>query len=252
MGQFLYFVAEARQARALLPQAFEPGDELTEALLFANGPSGGRGVLICRTARGMAQPAYRRDAQVWEPVSGADGAWIGMDPEARPGPSDLARAPLIDGHRVRLNDGNEWLVPAARCFPQGTRLPQALVLGAGGEWVAERLPEYARVSAHGDRIWQSVCVQFGLTEAPGDFKPVSVAEAADIAVEFLALNYRVGRSEVSMLKLLTPALAVEVLRAAVDWPTVERMTAEAMEGSVKKKPAGAPDGSPTGDGGAGS
>lgn len=146
------------------------------------------------------------------------GLWIGFWNDDRPTAAQLARDEQIAGHRVRLGDGGDWLVPTARVFPLGTRLPESLVLGPDGELVREAIPRFARISRMAEQVWADL-------ETMGQGGEITLREGWDIAAAALSVNYRVGINEVSALGLLTTAnlfhmRGPSVLGAFVDWPAV--------------------------------
>lgn len=182
-----------------------PGDKGAGGLVFAAPPADGSAVKI----------GYYPSEQTWQKsVNGK--YWLGWFTDQPPMPKALARSEQIAGHYIRLGDGNEWLVPEARVFDQGTNLPEALVLGAKGEVVRQPLQRFAQMSADAERIWLQLRAELrhveagsrddsAAPEAVRDYEPLSDAECFDIAVRALQFNYRIGPQEVSALTLLDTA-----------------------------------------------
>lgn len=183
------------------------------------GPEGaGPGLLVA--TRG-ARCAIEAGAQLWQPR--LDGrAWTGLWLEARPGPAEIERADAVGGHEVELADGNRWLVPAARCFPEGTQLPETLVLGPGGL--------VRRVTARYAGLWEDACRVWDLGgELPQD-------ELWRICVRALGVNYRLGPDEANLLEIVTSANLPAMAGALVDAPTI---AAAAADLDAAKKNGGA-------------
>jgi len=160
--------------------------------------------------------------QRWSPL--AEGLWVGSYESAPPMPDDLARPQRVEGHWVRLGDGQDWLVPVARMLNGGTRLPQALEIGADGAIVKGAvIAPYAEFSEHALAFWDML----------EETSRYALLEWAPLAVEALAVNYHVSGRGLAHLGLLDTAVVEAVLDAVLDMPTL----AAAMEGDQKKEGA---------------
>lgn len=212
------------------------------AFLRAKGPEGGEGQLIAAgDGKGLGKAINTHE---WSQAPGRDW-WIGTAGETTP--ADLARAEQLDGHEVELGDGRKWLVPVARTFGIGSRLPQRLVLGADGEtWEGEPLERFAAISAKAERVERAMLGELG-----DDEEPLRVmGEGASVAVEALGLNYRIGPVEASALGLLTQPVVFKMLWAFIDGPTLDAVAAEQEEAAKSHRPLDTPDGSSSSDGAA--
>lgn len=230
MNGFLYYIPGQPEAtpesvglEATFAGASVPSGEVTGS----GGPDGNHGKVY---ALGDTVCGYYPDTQEWRKCGAF---WLGWYRDETPGPQVLERNELIGGHRVKLCDGNEWLVPVARSFPNGTCLPERILIGPDGEWIKEIIPEYVAMSQKAEVIWKSA-------ESTGEFTE-TFEESADMALMALSINYRIGRHEVGALELFTTQNLSDVLLALVDWPTVEWLLKE----DSKKKELGSP---PSGDG----
>lgn len=189
-----------------------------------SGPDGGPGVVFTHTPESPAgrQPpiGYYPDQQTWQ---AAGAYWIGRDNIEPVRPEDLQRRERVAGHAVILEDGQAWLVPVARAFPQGTRLPEALILGPAGELVREILPRYAQLWNRAERFWE-----FWLAANSQEDTPNAMEErdCLLLACEALAVNYRIGPDEASFLRLFTTANLRTTLQALVDVPALLTVAAE--------------------------
>ena len=269
MAGFLYFLPGR--------VALEPGDDAlreTETGLAAvfgeasfdvaqvtgagpDGNSPGIVVALHPAAEDGVKPrcGYFADAQEWRecPRLPAGGYWLAFERGNPPGPADLARREQIAGHLVRLADGHDWLVPAARVFPRGTALPESLILGPDGELVREILPRYAAFGGRVEALWAQLekCLETDMGALNRFRFAESEVELWLLAAEALTLNYRLGTQEVSALKLLSTGTLEKVIQALVDWPTFEAALKAYAKGEGKKKQSSpAVSGSSTaGDGG---
>lgn len=186
--------------------------------------------------------------QEWQKASGGK-FWIGREKDKPVRPADLQRTEIIAGHKVKLADGQEWMIPVARVFPQGTMLPQSLILGPDGEVVKEVLPRYARLGQKAERVWQEFKKQMGWLEEGENPESMTEKEEWEIATEVLGINYRLGAWEISFLRLFTTENLERVLSAFVDIPTMLAASRAMQEASKKKENVSIPGGNNTGDGG---
>jgi hypothetical protein len=84
-----------------------------------------------------------------------------------------------------------------------------------------------------------------------DEEPMRIlGEGAAIAVEALALNYRIGMVEASFLGLLTEPIVHKILWAFIDGPTLEDVFEAREEAAKERAPLDTPDGSSSCDGAA--
>lgn len=137
--------------------------------------------------------------------------WIGLDSEASPGPTDLAREEIIGGHEVKLSDNSFWTIPMIRDFVGGSQLPTRWSLGPKGEWVSERLPQYIQ-------LWDAACKMFDayMAMVEAEQESFAVKDGLDFACECIALNYRVSKREIALLRLLDSRNDFVVIGAACD------------------------------------
>lgn len=229
----------------------------------ADGPAGAGGVVLGDAS--LVAPdrcRYQAEAQQWCATDLAGlhcGRWL--DAPA-PGPEHLARPDQLGGHLVELADRQRWLVPIARGWLEEdgelrwyVALPQRLER-TGGAWQrGSVLPRYARlwqIAEQWEQRWAAgvAAAMAGAGDDPagaaGELLAVelSVSDAADLACEVLAANYRITATEVSLLGLLADATPAAVLDALIDRPT--------RIAWAKKKYAAAPDSPSTPDGAPGS
>jgi len=218
------------------------------------GPDGIGGVVIARSGVG-ASIGYYPEKQTWA-QSLCGKYWVGAENANRPGPKDLEREDSIGGHPVILGDGGEWLVPIARAFPEGTRLPQSLIFGPEGKVLARVGEKYARLWADAERVWRD----FWNDSVPRGEEPkekhvyLNYSEQMEIALQALGLNYRLGKDEANLLGILGTDNLISILGALIDMPAISAVLLE-MEAAAKKKADGErsaiPGGSTSSDGGRG-
>ncbi len=202
----LYFIPQNSKAKAKAP------DHCTTSRDVQKGPGGQNGTIF---SDGSGKTGFYPDMQEWVAV---DDYYVGVDRDTIT-PSDLARPEIVDGHFVRLEDGNEWLIPCARVFPSGTRLPESLILGPDGQLVSEVLPRFAEFSKDADRVYDFFLGEYDILQG----------DAWNIAVKALNINYRIDKHEVSLLKLLTTTNITKIMKAIIDYPAVEEAAKKKLQ-----------------------
>jgi len=236
------FVQDGRPAAALLKRYGLDGVladiELTSALSMQDttgaGPSGSSGVLFCTNTAG--QPPHRfgylPEFQRWQKVCNQPELWIGVDKEHPAGPNDLRRVRLLDGHPVTLADGNEYLVPYVRSLEGRTALPRDMYHDADGKFVQEIQPAYQGIWEVTARLWDMV---YGQDEAA---RLMDYEEALGYCLDVLGLNYRYGKHEQAVLRLVdtTSDTWERIFEAVVDVPFTQQVLAE----QKKTEPPAAP------------
>lgn len=162
---------------------------------------------------------YYPDRQTW--IKASDSLWIGYENENRPTPEQLARSKQLPGHPVMLG-GEYWLVPVARRFTDSgfvMTLPRKMGF-IDGVW------QYSDVVDRYSRLWQIACSWWdetmfnnGLQTEATTHQPLRMCDIAEMAVEALSFNYRVGNHEMTALGAIDDNAIVEILNAVIDLPT---------------------------------
>ncbi len=222
------------------------------------GPDGGSGCFVAAEAA----PGYHGDNQEWHEF---DRFWIGWRKDQRPTPEDLQRAEMLPGVPTLLGDGQAWVLPVV------TQLPKAWKI-AGGKWesadkpgmdhvreLAERIREgWERTNEAAER-WLRALEAFRVdptesmqteAEAAGRNAAATMRDIGPgIAVEILALNYRIGPEEVSAFGTLSagpdgdPGPDVwAIVDRFLDGPSIraERVPEAGIVGQPLPKPATVP------------
>lgn len=234
MPGFVYFVAREvhtpGRVRALgLPCLTDADGQLAARPVHAGGPEGtSSGTVIWHSAKDEGARRVQAGGQDWHKVSkGANGNdldyWIGYDKGgALPVPADLAREDLARGEDVKLS-GADWTVPVLHLLPQGIRWsPEGLVY-----------QPQARFQDLVDRAMRYAKIRIGLEDG---VSTVDDEWLLSLAIEILAINYRVSKPEVGILGMFDTVNFLRILDVACDL--------KAITGYDSKKNAGA--GSSTG------
>lgn len=258
MGAFIYYLS--RQDRHVeLPQLQaagigyaieEPGFTIAPV---RTGPDGHGGVVIGDPKRlADAKIRYKPADQDWRQAPGSETVWVGMyRADDRPRPADLLRLRPLSGHEVQLGDGRSWLVPVARgALDQDGEigwymaLPEFTDVDEDGRWKpAGVVPEHEELWQIAMRWWDAVTSQEAKSLGPDRFEVTFDFDGInDAALRVLQANYRIGKTEVAMLRLFNTQSVRSIMDALIDWPVLEKL--------LKKKlmNESAPETSVTGDG----
>lgn len=259
MGRVLYFIPSVQAASEGILEELGISSALRDSphasRSAARGPGGTGGCVVVPTGTTNNERSfgYFPKRQEWKQATNGK-YWLGKYTDNPPTPESMRRPEMITGHKVELQDGNEWEIPVARVFPTGSGLPQSIILGPNGELVAEALPQYAKLSKMAERVWDQFLAEVKDHSEPGvlagapDF---TVKEQWEIATEALAMNYIIGQEEVSFLRLFTTHNIGKVWGALIDMPTmiaVNKELEEAAADPAKKKDAAIQDGDSSNDG----
>lgn len=195
------------------------------------GPDEKVGVVFAfADARGNTPPLALAGAPSvrWMEQPGNPELWLGYEPSDPPGPTDLARREQRPGHPVTLTDGHEWIVPVARLLDGQPALPRRLSWDGQAWTPGEVLDRYTDLFAAACRVWDA------LMEA-GE---VTLDESCDVAATALAVNYRIGPAEISLLGLFDTDSHAAIIRAMIDWPAVEALKKKLDSGELSLEPGG--------------
>jgi hypothetical protein len=238
MGGFIYaipgsgIITQKELESAGLASIFEDTDYSQREV--NPGPGTEPCVLLCiGEAEGLF---FNPQQQLWQKSLNGK-FWLGFYEQNPPTALELARKNQINGHEVELND-QKWRIPLARIFPEGTSLPQTLLMGAGGELIREIIPKYAAFGAKAEFLWQDIKIILDWEKGK---RKLNEEQQWLLAVEALAFNYRIGADEVNALKLFSTAGLMDIFGAIVDLPTILEVAKE-LVAQKKTEAAGTGDG----------
>lgn len=190
-----------------------------------NGPGGLNGVMVASNTDTAV--VYEKAAQTWIECANF---WVGYWNERKPGPRDLQRGEVVDGHLVEMGDGNDWLIPVARMVDGDTRLPQVIGFNPDGSVRLSVSQKFTAFYDAGFAIFNEL--------VNNDRYAESAEELLSVAIEALTVNYRVGKWEAGLLGLVTTNNLVRVAQAIIDFPAID------AQRSQKKTPSDTPDSLP--------
>ena len=240
MSSFLYFLSGIRtleEARPLIKRLLpfdEPAEQFSHAPVEAAGPDGQAGLMLTppQSDGGRTLCGYYPERQTWR---ACQGFWLGFDTADKPGPADLARDETVGGYRVELGGGQEWVVPIARRWPEGTGLTRTLALDAEGKLGGEILERYRGLWDRATLVWDKFHAAATATpENEAVELTFNEREEWDIAVAALSANYKVGPWEVSALGLLDDRTVGLVLNRLIDLPAYMQHRLAELAAAKKK------------------
>jgi hypothetical protein len=203
--------------------------------LRTEGPDGGRGAIAFwhheHDARANPVPVYDPPSQHWraakpdaERMLPDKRFWLGMEAKRPPYPTDLARSRMVRGREVILGDGNPWLVPIYRA------LPSRVLISDEGFLENPIDPRFASYEQDAEQIYRWLVPKEG---EPG-FPRIAGWE---IAVQFLAMNYRVNQAVVDWLGLFDDSSLKDTLGAVIEFDAILDMIREQLAATAEKKTA---------------
>lgn len=217
-------------------------DRFPEWFTLERGPDGRPGQLaLWRTGDAATDPAPAiLPSHDWQPCRAdkahgveAGAYWLGLDRESPLRPEAIEHRTLFGGYWLKLRDNQQWHVPCARL------LPSIHGLGDDGEYSRQVAPEYTafweRSRAYAEQIFAALGQVQLLQRLRGGKAPptvtieVEVADLFHLAVEALALNYRINAELATRLKLFDDDALRNVAMLVVDLPQL-------MKHDEKKKP----------------
>ncbi len=171
---------------------------------------------------------YNPATQTWQQIPGRT-AWIGWVTGQIPGPEDLERGEMLDGHLVEMADERKWLCPVARgLIPSDEtlqwtcELEEKIGLDKDGKIIVDGvIPKYQKLWALADTYWN--VLNGAITET--DDEGVALFEMENVtqsAIQCLTTNYRIDLCEMDVLGLFSIKTPAKILEALVDWPTFEK------------------------------
>ena len=241
---FLYFVPRAALAGgqwatpAALKYVGQPGETWTNRETMA-GPEGSGAGFVCAMAPNAERVQYIADKQTWLPIYQPDPAavpiYVGRWNEDKLEPATLQRPAMRESHNVTLGDGSVWAAAIARGFEAETAqfytpLPRELTYDPKtGQW------KHGRVSAEYRRFLDLAFDYADAADAAArnDQNQFAFPAVDEFAIGALAVNYRIGPSELALYPGAYTVTARDALiRAALDMPTLERWMQKKTEAAA--------------------
>jgi hypothetical protein len=193
-----------------------------------HGPDGQPAGVILGRDEDMGSLGYYPDRQDWQPVLDLPdpGAWVGKFKTDVPKPEELAREEMLEGHSVKMHDGQWWQIPVLRAIDTEPELafrcaaPRPFTYLGEGKW------GLGPIDQKFERAYQIACDWYdqlvGQIDEEKDTAEFEIDDAISAATVALSINYRIDNNEASLLGLLgSHGVVGEVLRAMIDWPTLE-------------------------------
>lgn len=232
MAQPLYFLPDINRAQVY------PGNKLTRSVIegrglldvfsdclgvnqagvadvAGRGPGGMSGTILHYQSPVTDIPGrigFYPDEQDWHAVGDGSGYWIGLSKASPPTPNDLRRPVFHAGYQWVLGDGSEWTIPVIRRPDGTTNLPCDMIWDAAGVVQSPIKRAY-------ERYWQdSEIVADYVFQTAGKDGELQVSRALELAVQAIGINYRFGRAEQNILRLVDTTNFADVLFLSVDFP----------------------------------
>lgn len=250
MCQPLYFLPNIREeqtksiahVRAILKErgltdvfADVAHDEMSINPLTGRGPGDLSGVILTYqtpTDQIPRRSGYTPEEQKWTPVADGSQVWLGVDTAEPPTASDLRRKRQYTGYPIELGDGGRWLIPIIRRPDDSTELPTDMVWDATGMLREPIKPAY-------EAYWQEAGDILGW--ALNGWESVPRERALSLCVRALSLNYRFGREEQNILRLIDGTNLAAVLYCTIGGPDAEPLLQKKMSHATTATTPGSAD-----------
>ena len=180
------------------------GARVASRAVHANGPDGMSGTIVGTKEAGDGI-GYYPARQTWQQINKK---WIGY--EDLPTPSDLARPKQLAGYERELN-GQAWNIPTVRRGGLKPMLPRKMGLAPDGSFSMEVRDSWRWAWDLSGEMWDCLV---------HPDKSITFERAFSIASEALAINYRVGPEEMTILGSLDTDNWEEVFRCVCDVPFI--------------------------------
>jgi len=173
-------------------------------------------------------------SQAWhERPAGCD-CWLGLDKQYPPTPAELA-IDMPTGHPLELGDGQTWRVAIVRSVqPERSQVPFDFVYDDRGRPTTER-----QASALWELAEQGWNHYFDRAHHP----IISTEILLDLCLGALGLNYRLGKAEQTVLRLVNSRNWSRCLELLLDVPLLEEHAALEKKTGDRSAP-GLPSASP--------
>lgn len=244
---FLYFLPDSKNAKPETLKAFGLSslfDGKPATRETARGPGDQPGLLVCNGRVDQIVLDYTPNDQTWLPRVGST-AWTGINCNAPPTPTGLARDSQVAGVPLTLADGNTYLIPKLRVFhadqlegpfvyapnvEQTLKIDDATGDLVPGDVIGKYTAIWDEATAIGDTLLASI-QKTGATSAG-----LSDAKIFGFAARVLAINYRIGNAEIALAKLLQTDMAVRIMQIAIDWDTLRANLGNRLRRAVPGTP----------------
>lgn len=182
------------------------------------GPDGVAGLLISSNDLPVERLVYVKGKQTWSPRFGFSslvGHWLDDVPSI----DDFVREKQTDGSQVKLLDGSHWLIPTLREWREdlsfAPTLPRVMQQCAktGAFLLTAVVPEHRLLWETSLAIAEELIDQVKTNESGH----IDYTRLFHFAIDVLKVNYVIDASVISHLGLLTPEIAGQIVRSALDW-----------------------------------
>lgn len=218
----------------------KPGQMSRLEIATAAGPGDKSGAMLSVNTAGEAplRFGYYPQFQEWLRVRAEPELWLGLDREHRPGPADLARPNLLDGHPVTLADGQTYRVPILRSpDPSRVGVPREMYFDDCGQFTVALCRDYQALWEIAGQVWDFLVP----TDAEAAEQTLSFETILGWCLAILGANYRYGRAEHALLRLVNTGRETweAIFNAAADMPFIAETVGAAKKNESPAPPAGA-------------
>jgi hypothetical protein len=191
------------------------------------GPGGQTGTILCyqRAVDGRlpSRTGYQPEFQTWTPIH-SESLWIGINNDEPITEEDIRRQRLHPGWESILREGEAWIVPVVRRPDGSSELPTEMYFDAAGNLcrpIKDRYQEFWQESA-------KTCALFAAGDTAIE-EVLPIETRLHLAIRALGINYRFGRTEQSIMRLIDSENHLFIL-----YNTIDRRKVDAVREAEKK------------------
>jgi len=229
MNPVIYFVEGVptiSQDRLVMDGLGYVFDDYSPTVLPATGgPDEKHGCMFAPARPGLRTRdiRYQPTAQRWIRLSEDSRYWCGYWTGKVPGPVDLQRTQIFDGHQVELSDGNKWTVPVARYIDGSSAFPSKL-RRVGNKWdFGEVLDQYQNIITQAEKLLEQFLRAVNESDENVPAIEFTIDAEINLGIRALAMNYMVSTAEVDLLGLLTDQNYGKIALALIDEPGMRQI-----------------------------
>lgn len=187
------------------------------------GPDGNRGLLASPFSN--VYLAYDKSSQRWDRIGNY---YVGCTRQIDP--DILERKNARGGHRVKLADGNEWVIPVANPNARRCVLPFWDVLNPERKFEKRIHDEFLELSNRALEIAHKVTDS--LKKEGESSVQIDDDDLRATLADALMINYDVTLEELSVLRVFSPDIYWPAINALIDGEQLLAVFAELIEGAA--------------------
>lgn len=161
----------------------------------------------------------------WKWINVGDKFWVGTNPDNKCVPADLKRPRIWPGTDVKLKDGLVWHIPHYR------KAEHSFQLDEEGNTIRAPKPEYRELIEKCENVIEQIFETLGIVQwlkdpdsrnqdVSEELKVVTIQDGLSLAMEIVALNYRITEQIAIALDFIDDSSLVRILVNMIEMPSI--------------------------------